>query len=64
MTGFTKQLTRWQREELLRYRDGEPHRFRERPNTNLIRRDLLRLTPEAGKGFYRITQAGRDALDV
>jgi hypothetical protein len=63
MTGHTLQLTTWQRGELRVYRDGEPHRLADRPSRNLIRRDLLRLAPEAGPGYYRITPAGKRALD-
>jgi hypothetical protein len=56
-------LTRQQYEELLRYGDNRPHNFGERPNSNLIRRNLLTHTPgAASKGFYQITEFGRAVL--
>lgn len=56
------ELTRDQVDELRLYADDAPHNFGQRPNRNLIRRNLLTLAPTHGKGSYRITEAGRAAL--
>lgn len=64
MTGPALTLTPWQRDELAWYGDGQPHRAPERPNSNLVRRDLLRRATEAGPGCYRITAAGLAALEA
>lgn len=55
-------LTDEQEAELRRYADNEPHRFEGRPNSNLIRRNLLIGSRVSGVGYYRITEAGRAAL--
>lgn len=64
MSRPTLELTRYQLAELRRYADGEPHRFEARPNTNLIRRNMLARASVAGYGFYRLTPYGRAALDA
>jgi hypothetical protein len=58
----TTLLTRDQYHELRRYANGEPRRESQRPNRNLIRRNLLTLAPASGTGFYRITEAGQVVL--
>ena len=55
-------LTPWQHAELLKFADRQPHNFGGRPNSNLIRRGLLVLNPNAGVGFYEITPDGEYAL--
>lgn len=62
MTGTTLALAPWLRRELLLYADGAAKRLDGRPSSNLVRRDLLRLAPEMGVGYYRITAHGRRAL--
>lgn len=63
MTGVTLQLTAWQRDELARYADGEPHKFDRPPSVNLVRRGLVTLG-QWGTGRYRITQLGHAALEA
>jgi hypothetical protein len=57
-------LTKQQYEELLLYADNRPHKFH-RPNTNLIRRNLLaHYRVPNDTGFYQITEFGRAVLAV
>lgn len=62
MTGVTAVLTEWQYMELVAYEDGTPTWCEKRPNTNLIRRNMLALAPRCGPGFYCITEFGLAAL--
>lgn len=55
-------LTEAQERELRRYAAGKPRRPVPRPNTNLVRRNLLTTAPPYGKGWYQITDYGRAAL--
>lgn len=54
-------LTADQERELRLYADGDPLAG-VRPNTNLIRRNLLMLVPPHGASAYVITEVGRAAL--
>lgn len=57
-------LTRHQYEELLLYADNRPHKY-DRPNHNLIRRNLLAHYPVIhDKGYYQITEFGRAVLAI
>lgn len=65
MTGVTLTLTEHQYMELRSYDHGNPSwRGGGYPSKNLIRRDMLRLAPSTGKGFYEITVRGRAALEA
>jgi hypothetical protein len=55
-------LTEYQYEELRTYEHGLPSWHPHRPNSNLIRRNLLALAPSCGQGFYRITEYGQALL--
>lgn len=55
-------LTDAQYQELRLYIDGNPRREAQRPNRNLIRRNLITLAPTHGHGHYRITEFGKLAL--
>lgn len=55
-------LTESQYMELVRYEHGHPMARSGRPNSNLIRRNLLMHADGRGTGFYIITPHGRTQL--